>query len=257
MPSLLRSPKSTAPRGGDGQSFAPAVLPDGFDRSRLPRHVAVIMDGNGRWAKERGLPRLMGHRAGAESVREIVRVSGEWGIEALTLFAFSTENWSRSPQEVRGLMSLLVHTLRREVRELDRNGVQLRAIGRIEGLPASVQKELRRTIDALSGNRGVLLTLALNYGGRQEIVDAARAALAAGETISEESISRHLQTAPLLDPDLLIRTSGEYRLSNFLLWQSAYTELYVTPVYWPDFRKKQFSDAIADYQRRERRFGAA
>ena len=223
----------------------------------MPRHVAIIMDGNGRWAKKRGYPRLMGHRAGAESVREAVRLSGEWGIEALTLYAFSTENWSRSAQEVRGLMALLSHTLRREAPELNRNGVRLRTIGRTEALPPAVQKELKRTKDFLAGNRGVILTLALNYGGRQEIVDAVRGALAAGETISEESIARHLQTAPLPDPDLMIRTSGEYRLSNFLLWQSAYTEIHVTPTLWPDFRRAEFLEALLDFQRRERRFGKA
>ena len=230
---------------------------EGLNRSKLPRHVAIIMDGNGRWAKERGFPRLMGHRAGAESVREVVRLAGEWGIEALTLYAFSTENWSRSAQEVRGLMALLAHTLKRESRELNKNGVRLRTIGRTDALPASVQKELKQTMALLSKNQGVVLTLALNYGGRQEIVDAVQAALKAGETISEDSIARHLQTAPLPDPDLLIRTSGEFRLSNFLLWQAAYTEIYVTSTYWLDFRREQFRDALMDYQRRERRFGKA
>ncbi len=223
----------------------------------MPRHVAIIMDGNGRWAKERGYPRLMGHRAGAESVREVVRLAGEWGIEALTLYAFSTENWSRSAHEVRGLMALLAHTLKKESGELNKNGVRLRTIGRTEALPSSVQKELKQTMDLLAKNRGVILTLALNYGGRQEIVDAVQAALKAGEPISEESIARHLQTAPLPDPDLLIRTSGEFRLSNFLLWQAAYTEIYVTSIYWPDFRREQFRAALLDYQRRERRFGKA
>lgn len=230
---------------------------DGLDRSKLPRHVAIIMDGNGRWAKKRGYPRLMGHRAGAESVREVVRLAGEWGIEALTLYAFSTENWSRSAQEVRGLMTLLAHTLKRESRELNKNGVRLRTIGRTEALPSAVRKELKETMDLLSKNRGVILTLALNYGGRQEIVDAVNGALKAGEPISEESIARHLQTAPLPDPDLMIRTSGEYRLSNFLLWQAAYTEIYVTSTYWPDFRREKFREALLDYQRRERRFGRA
>jgi undecaprenyl diphosphate synthase len=215
------------------------------------------MDGNGRWAKERGYPRLMGHRAGAESVRETVKLAGEWGIEALTLYAFSTENWSRSAAEVRGLMALLAHTLRREAKELNKNGVRLQTIGRTAALPAAVRKELRQTIDLLSQNRGVVLTLALNYGGRQEIVDAVHSALRAGESISEETIARHLQTAPLPDPDLMIRTSGEFRLSNFLLWQAAYTEIHVTPTYWPDFRREQFLAALVDYQRRERRFGRA
>lgn len=253
MPSFLRSkttPSVLARRP------APVTLPlNELDRSKMPRHVAIIMDGNGRWARERGSPRLMGHRAGAESVREIVRLSGEWGIEALTLYAFSTENWSRSPEEVNGLMTLLSHTLRREARELNRNGVRLRVIGRVDALPLSVRKELTRTTTLLEKNTGVVLTLALNYGGRQEIVDAARAVVAAGEPLTENSIAAHLQTAPLPDPDLMIRTSGEYRLSNFLLWQAAYTEIYITPTYWPDFRKNEFHAALLDYQRRERRFG--
>ena len=223
----------------------------------MPRHVAVIMDGNGRWAKQRGLPRLLGHRAGADSVRETVRLSGEWGVEALTLFAFSTENWARSSDEVRGLMALLARTLRREADELDKNGVRLRTIGRIEALPTSVQKTLQQTIDRLNGNRGVVLTLALNYGGRQEIVDAVKSLLVSGEAVTEESLSRHMQTATFPDPDLLIRTSGEYRLSNFLLWQCAYTEIYVPPTYWPDFRREASRAALHDYQPRDRRFGKA
>lgn len=223
----------------------------------MPRHVAVIMDGNGRWAKERGLPRLWGHRAGADSVRETVRLSGEWGIEALTLFAFSTENWARSSDEVRGLMALLARSLRRECEALHKNGVRLRTIGRIEALPASVQRTLRQTVDRLHDNRGVVLTLALNYGGRQEIVDAVKAMVSAGVEVSEDALSRHMQTAPLPDPDLLIRTSGEYRLSNFLLWQCAYTEIHVTPTYWPDFRREAYLAALQDYQRRHRRFGKA
>jgi undecaprenyl diphosphate synthase len=232
-------------------------VPAGLDPSKIPHHVAVIMDGNGRWAKQRGLPRLLGHRAGAESVRETVRLSGEWGIKALTLFAFSTENWARSTDEVRGLMALLARTLRREADELDKNGVRLRTIGRIESLPASVQKSLHQTMDRLKNNRGVVLTLALNYGGRQEIVDAAKAVVSAGKELTEESLSEHMQTAPLPDPDLLIRTSGEYRLSNFLLWQCAYTEIHVTPTFWPDFRRDAYLAALQDYQRRQRRFGKA
>jgi undecaprenyl diphosphate synthase len=241
-------------------STGPNTAPDtatSLDPRRLPRHVAVIMDGNGRWAKKRGLPRLMGHRAGTESVRSIIRTAGEVGVEALTLYAFSTENWRRSASEVQGLMRLLVHTLRKEARDLDAKNVRLRALGRIDGLPAEVRRELDRTIDFLSDNQGLLLNLALNYGGRQEIVDAARAVVEAGENITEDSLSRHLYTAGIPDPDLLIRTSGEMRLSNFLLWQSAYSEIYVTPVLWPDFRREQFIDALLEYQHRERRFGNA
>lgn len=247
MPSLLRRRPPVVP---DRRADVAVLNPD-----RVPAHVAVIMDGNGRWAQRRGKPRLWGHRAGAESVRAVVRAAGSAGVKALTLYAFSTENWSRSAGEVNGLMALLVGTLRREVRSLNENNVRLQAIGRLEGLPGTVRAGLKRAIGALAGNTGLLLTLALNYGGRQEIVDAARAAVAAGEAISEESLSRRLYTAGLPDPDLLIRTSGEFRLSNFLLWQSAYTELYVTPVLWPDFRENEFIDALLDFQQRERRFG--
>ncbi len=227
-----------------------------LDKTRVPRHVAVIMDGNGRWAKKRGLPRLMGHRAGAQSVREIVKAAGEWGVKVLTLYAFSTENWARPAAEVSGLMKLLVHTLRREVKELDENNVRLRAIGRIDRLPKDVQKELQKTIDALDGNTGLLLNLALNYGGRQDIVDAVNALVGKGaSSISEEDIAAHLTTAGLPDPDLLIRTSGECRISNFLLWQCAYTEFYITQDFWPEFRRPQLQRALLEYQARNRRFG--
>jgi undecaprenyl diphosphate synthase len=227
-----------------------------LDRARVPPHVAVIMDGNGRWAKKRGLPRLLGHKAGADSVREIVKACGEWGVKVLTLYAFSTENWARPAAEVTGLMKLLVHTLRREVKELDGNNVRLRAIGRLGGLPKDVRKELDRTIDLLDDNTGLLLNLALNYGGRQDIVDAANALLAGGaSSVTEEGLSAHLATAGLPDPDLLIRTSGEYRISNFLLWQCAYTEFYITPDFWPEFRRPQLLCALLEYQARHRRFG--
>jgi undecaprenyl diphosphate synthase len=228
-----------------------------IDQRRLPQHVAVIMDGNGRWAKKRGLPRLLGHQAGAESVREIVRACGELGIKALTLYAFSTENWQRPEAEVRGLMSLLILTLRREIPELRRNNVRLQAVGRLERLPASVQKALQKAAESLKDNTGLILNLALNYGGRQEILDAVRSLLKEGvRDVDEDMFSRRLYTAGLPDPDLLIRTSGEYRLSNFLLWQTAYTEIHICPDFWPDFRRKQFYTAILDYQSRERRFGA-
>lgn len=252
MPTLVkRRPSATA-----GEPSL-NVLESSLDRARLPRHVAIIMDGNGRWAKGRGLPRLMGHRAGAESVREIVRAAGQMGIGTLTLYAFSTENWQRSPLEVQGLMRLLVHTLRNEAKELHKNGVRLHAVGRTDGLPGPVRKELDRTIEFLSTNRGLHLNLALNYGGRQEIVDAARAVVRGGEDLTEETLARRLYTAHSPDPDLLIRTSGEFRLSNFLLWQSAYAEIYVTPTFWPDFRRRELVLALLDYQRRERRFGGA
>jgi undecaprenyl diphosphate synthase len=227
-----------------------------IDRSRLPRHVAIIMDGNGRWAKRRRLPRLMGHRAGTESVREAVRACGELGIEALTLYAFSTENWLRPATEVKGLMSLLVRALRGEVKDLSRNNVRLRASGRIDQLPPGVRAELDRSIAALADNTGLVLNLALNYGGRQEIVDAVNALLSEGaRSVDEASIASRLYTAGLPEPDLLIRTSGEYRLSNFLLWQCAYTEIHISPDFWPDFRRPHLYRALLDYQSRHRRFG--
>jgi undecaprenyl diphosphate synthase len=236
---------------------APSSAPDALRTA--PRHVAIIMDGNGRWAKARGLPRLWGHRQGAESVRVIVRLAAEVGVEALTLYAFSTENWRRPAGEIAGLMRLLVHTLKREVKNLNENNVRLEAIGRLGGLPVSVRKELDAARAALSGNRGLRLTLALNYGSRQEIVDAVRAWVKEGlrdpRDVTEEGLSARLYTAGLPDPDLIIRTSGEFRLSNFLLWQAAYAEIVISPVYWPDFRRAQFLDALAVYQNRERRFG--
>lgn len=216
----------------------------------------MIMDGNGRWAKRRGFPRIFGHRAGITAVREIVRACGELGVEGLTLFSFSTENWLRPASEVQALMRLLERYLQRELSELARSNVRLRAIGHVEALPRTAQRVLRRAIDATAANAGLILTLALNYGGRQEILDAVRRCLAKGErSIDEQALSRSLDTAGLPDPDLLIRTSGEMRLSNFLLWQIAYTEIYVTETLWPDFRKPDLYRAILAYQRRSRRFG--
>ncbi|MEK7656479.1 MAG: isoprenyl transferase [Elusimicrobiota bacterium] len=222
----------------------------------VPAHVAIIMDGNGRWAKSRGLPRAAGHKAGVESVRAAVRACGEFGVKVLTLYSFSTENWLRPKEEVGELMRLLCWALRREAAELDKNGVRLMASGRIEGLPPEVRAELARAQERLKGNKGLLLNLALNYGARAEIVDAVNALIkeGAGE-VTEESIGGRLYTAGLPDPDLVIRTSGEMRISNFLLWQIAYSELYVTPVHWPDFRKEHLGEAIEEYRRRERRFG--
>lgn len=229
---------------------------------KVPRHVAIIMDGNGRWARERGLPRIFGHRAGIESVREIVRACGEVGIEALTLYVFSVENWERPREEVRGLMGMLRELLRKEVRELDKNHVRLMSIGRRDLLPKVVQEELDRAIKALKKNTGLVLNLALSYGGRAEIVEAARRI---GEEakegkldpakLDEKTFAKHLYAPDLPDPDLLIRTAGEMRVSNFLLWQIAYAELYVTDVLWPDFRRPNLLKAIEDYQKRERRFG--
>ena len=227
-----------------------------LDRCRLPRHLAIIMDGNGRWAQAKGLPRLAGHKAGVEPVREMVKACSELKIPVLTLYAFSTENWARPQDEVTDLMGLLSFALRREAEMLHKNHVRLSAIGHLEGLPQSVRTELERTIERLKDNTGLRLNLALNYGARQEIVDAVNRLIAEGrKSISAEELSGALYTAGLPDPDLVIRTSGEMRVSNFLLWQIAYSELYVTPVFWPDFSREHLYAALADYQSRQRRFG--
>lgn len=231
---------------------------------RLPRHVAIIMDGNGRWAQGRGLPRVMGHRAGIKSVRAVVEAAREAGIEVLTLYAFSVENWKRSRQEVSTLMRLLDEYLARELSTLLKHQVGLNVIGRLEGLPPAVQRHLRAVMAKTRPGAKMILTLALNYGGRAEILDAVRrlaADVAAGrltaEAIDEAAFSRCLYTDGLPDPDLLIRTSGELRISNFLLWQISYTELYITQTLWPDFGKPEFLEALRAFQSRERRFGAA
>jgi len=232
------------------------------DATKIPRHVAIIMDGNGRWAKQRGLPRLEGHRAGAESVRAIVRACGELGIGYLTLYAFSSENWRRPKAEVTALMHLLEFYLQREVADLDKNNVRLAAIGRIHELPESAQRQLQKGIETLKKNTGLTLVLALSYGGRAEIVDAVRSIardVKAGvldvANINEDVISQRLYTRDIPDPDLLIRTSGEMRVSNFLLWQISYAEIHVTETLWPDFRKPQLLAALDDYSKRQRRFG--
>jgi undecaprenyl diphosphate synthase len=229
-----------------------------------PEHIAIIMDGNGRWAKARGLPRIFGHRAGVDAVRRTVEASCELGIRALTLYAFSWENWDRPHDEIRDLMGLLEEFLRREEPLLHKHGVQLRAIGRLEGLPEKAARALQQTIARTALLDHMTLTLALSYGGRQEIVDAARrlAELArtgrlAPEQIDEALFSQQLYTAGLPDPDLVIRTSGEQRLSNFLLWQTSYAEFYVTQKSWPEFTKADLMDAIAEFERRDRRFGRA
>lgn len=228
----------------------------------IPRHIAIIMDGNGRWAKKRGLPRIFGHRVGVESVREIVRACSSLGVEYLTLYTFSKENWTRPPDEVMTLMSMLRFLLRREVDELNKRNVAIRAIGRIEDLPKDVKKELKRAVEITKNNTGLKLYLALSYGGRTEILDAAKSLAidyANGKVdldkLTEEDFWRYLYDPNLPEPDLLIRTSGEQRISNFLLWQTAYTELYIIPTLWPDFRRKHLIEAIKEYNRRERRFG--
>src|SRR5271157_1409997 len=231
-------------------------------RTNLPRHVAVIMDGNGRWAKARHLPRVEGHRRGADSAREIIRTAGEVGVKYLTLYAFSAENWNRPKDEVDALMKYLVHYLKTETPELNKNNVRLEVVGQIYRLPEGVQEHLRRSIATLSRNNGLTLIMALSYGGRTEIVDAVRSIanqVKAGELdpadITEQVFAQHLYTCNVPDPDLLIRTSGEMRVSNFLLWQISYTELVVTPTLWPDSRKPQFYAALEEYNRRHRRFG--
>ncbi len=228
----------------------------------IPTHVAVIMDGNGRWAKQRHLPRVEGHRNGVESVRAVVRAAGEVGIKFLTLYAFSVENWNRPKDEVDTLMKYLARFLKGEIGELNRSNVRLEAIGQIYRLPEFVQEQLAKTKAALSKNNGLTLILALSYGGRTEMVEAVRSIaqkVKEGQLepaeINEQLVSQHLYTAHFPDPDLLIRTSGEMRLSNFLLWQISYAELVVTPTLWPDFRKPQFFEALEEFTRRHRRFG--
>jgi undecaprenyl diphosphate synthase len=232
--------------------------------SKVPRHIAIIMDGNGRWAKERGWPRLKGHEEGARNVETICEACINEGVEFLTLYAFSTENWKRPPHEVAGLMLLLERFLSEKVAMMNKNGVRLATIGRTHDLPAAARSRLERAIKETSGNSRLVLTLALNYGGRDEIVDAVRsiAAEAANHTlepslITVETISSHLYTQAMPDPDLLIRTSGEMRISNFLLWQLSYTEIHVTRKLWPDFGEGDLHAAVVDYGSRERRYGAS
>ncbi len=231
-----------------------------IDLDHLPQHIAVIMDGNGRWAKRRHLPRIAGHRAGIRAVRQVVEASARLGVPYLTLYAFSVENWKRPPTEVKLLMNLLREYLKKEVDELNRQDISLGVIGRISELPAAVQRDLESALERTRRNTGLRLTLALNYGARAELVDAVRSLVDRlrrnGSTVIDETtFSQHLYTRGLPDPDLLIRTSGELRLSNFLLWQVAYAEIWVTETLWPDFTQSHLFQAIIDYQRRERRFG--
>lgn len=231
-------------------------------RASLPRHVAIIMDGNGRWARQRHLPRIEGHRAGAESARVIIRTAGELDIKYLTLYAFSVENWNRPKDEVDALMKYLVHYLKTETPELNKNNVKLEVIGQIYRLPENVQEHLNKSIATLAKNNGLTLIMALSYGGRTEIVDAVRGIAEKVKArkldpadITEQVFAQHLYTRSFPDPDLLIRTSGEMRVSNFLLWQISYAELVITPTLWPDFRKPQLLAALEEYARRHRRFG--
>jgi len=225
---------------------------------RVPYHLAIIMDGNGRWAQERGLPRLAGHRAGTENLRRILRACVDFGIKILTIYAFSTENWGRPEPEVRGLMSILERVIDRELADLDRNGVRIRHLGRLEGISPRLRQKIRYAIEKTAHNDRLILNVAFNYGGRAEILDAVRRIIRDGvpaEQVDEALFSRYLYTAGLPDPDLIVRTSGEVRISNFLLWQGAYAEYYATPTYWPDFDKEELRKAIEHYSRRERRFG--
>jgi undecaprenyl diphosphate synthase len=235
------------------------ALASAIDADRLPAHIAIIMDGNGRWAKRRSLPRVAGHKAGIDPVRITVETCARLGLRALTLYAFSVENWKRPRAEVEMLWRLLRLYLRAELPDMARNDIRFHAIGRIEALPDFVRAELEETVRATAGNRGLELNLAINYGGRAELVDAVKALIEDSRrrdiVIDEEAIAQRLYTAGTPDPDLLIRTSGEMRVSNFLLWQIAYSELYVTDTLWPDFNRTELLRAILDYQKRDRRFG--
>lgn len=234
----------------------------GIDPEKLPRHIAIIMDGNGRWAKKRGLPRSMGHRAGVEALRAIVKECSLLGVEVLTVYAFSTENWRRPKDEVGLLMALMIEYLRKELDELHRNNIMVRTIGGIQRLPLEVQKELKIAFERTRSNKGLILNVALNYGGRADIIEAVRKIsmevlnrYITPEAINEEIVSKALYTTGLPDPDLVIRTSGEMRLSNFLLWQIAYSEIVVVEEYWPDFDQSSLREAIKVFQKRDRRYG--
>ncbi|MBK8465782.1 MAG: isoprenyl transferase [Chloracidobacterium sp.] len=252
------------------ENFAGIVKPDSaeakllaaIDKARLPQHIAVIMDGNGRWAKQRGKPRIFGHRAGSESVRAIIDTCRRLEIKAVTLYAFSTENWKRPRTEITGLMQMLKRFIRSELKEVNANNIRFQAMGDILGLPDDVQREIATATETTAKNSGMVMNVALNYGARAEIVRAARLAFADIERrndvidhLTEDDINRNLYTHGLPEVDLLIRTSGEFRISNFLLWQLAYSEIYVTPTFFPDFRRPEVFEAIIDYQKRERRFG--
>jgi undecaprenyl diphosphate synthase len=224
----------------------------------VPQHVGIIMDGNGRWARARGLPRSAGHRAGTENLRRVLRAAVEFGVPILTIYAFSTENWSRPEGEVKALLTILEGVIDRELQELHEEGVQLRHVGRIERLPQKLQRKIEDAIDLTKGNQRLILNVAFDYGGRAEIIDAIRRIIkehVPADQVDEALISRHLYTAGLPDPDLIIRTSGEMRVSNFLIWQGAYAEYYVTPAMWPDFDMNELYKALQAYGQRERRFG--
>jgi undecaprenyl diphosphate synthase len=237
-------------------------LPTDLDKNRLPQHVAVIMDGNGRWAKRRGLPRIMGHQKGVDTLKNLLRCCRDWGVPALTAYAFSTENWGRPLEEVEFLMTLFERVLRRELKEMMEENVRIRFVGNLDALPSSLLAEIEKSMEETKENIGIQFTVATNYGGRQEIIQACRAIATSVKqgslepgAIDEVVFERYLYTAGLVYPDLLIRTSGEMRISNFLLWQLAYAEIHVTQTLWPDFDRAQFHQALTAYQQRDRRFG--
>jgi undecaprenyl diphosphate synthase len=237
----------------DQNNMTNTTLPE-----RVPQHIAIIMDGNGRWAKARGLPRTEGHRQGTENLRRIIRACVEFGVEILTIYAFSTENWKRPPLEVRLLMTILETVIDRELRELNENGVQIRHIGKLDQIAPALQKKIRYACDFTKNNNRLILNVAFNYGGRAEIVNAVREIIKLGipaEQVTEDLLNQYMYTGGLPDPDLIIRTSGELRVSNFLIWQGAYSEYYVTPTYWPDFDKTELLKALTEYSQRKRRFG--
>ena len=225
---------------------------------RVPYHLAIIMDGNGRWAKARGLPRVAGHRAGTENLRSVIRLCSEFGIKILTIYAFSTENWGRPAEEVRGLMTILEQVIEHELKELHEQGVCIRHVGRTEGISPRLLKKIEKAVELTKSNDTIILNVAFNYGGRQEIIDGVKRIIQEGippDQVDDALLSRYLYTAGQPDPDLIIRTSGEMRVSNFLIWQGAYAELYVTPTYWPDFDETELQKALDHYAARERRFG--
>ncbi len=232
-----------------------------FDKSvltKIPAHVAIIMDGNGRWAQKRGLPRQEGHRAGVENMRRVLEGAVEFGVQVLTVYAFSTENWGRPEDEVHGLLGILEETIRREVPELHKNGVRLRHLGRLEGISAEMQQAVQTAIELTKNNKRITLNVAFNYGGRAEILDAIRKMIVdrvPPEKVDEALFASYLYTADLPDPDLIVRTAGEMRLSNFLIWQAAYAEYYSTPTFWPDFDKPELYNALLAFSQRQRRFG--
>lgn len=232
----------------------PVALP----LEKIPQHVAIIMDGNGRWALSRGLPRLAGHKAGTENLRRVIRSTVEFGIPYMTIYAFSTENWGRPPEEVQGLMRILEDVIDRELDELHKEGVQLRHIGRLERLAPSLQEKVLDAVDMTKNNTRLVLNIAFNYGGRDEIVQAIQRIIRDGvpaEDVTDEMVGRYLYTAGVPDPDLIIRTSGELRVSNFLIWQAAYSEWYITPTFWPDFDKEEYRRALETFAHRDRRYG--